>query len=162
MVTSNQPVINVNMLEHVCVVVKDIDKSVKSFADTFGINFGDIRTIDDKVLIERTYRGKPGNFSFKIAFADVGDMKLEVIQPLEGDSIYRDFLREHGEGLQHIGWYKPDTKEEFDETIRKLEQAGFPCIMSGYASHGVAFAYFDTTKLLHTTLELEFTEKHAQ
>ena len=76
---------------------------------------------------------------------------------LEGDTIYRDFLRDHGEGFQHVGWHRLDSQESFHETARALEQAGFPCIMSGQRSNG-GFAYFDTTKVLYTILEVTWRD----
>ena len=32
---------------------------------------------------------------------------MELIQPLEGDSIHRDWLAERGEGLHHVGVVVP-------------------------------------------------------
>ena len=40
-------------------------------------------------------------FSFRVAFATVGDASFELIAPLEGKSIYMDFLKTHGEGMHH-------------------------------------------------------------
>ena len=101
MANSTQPVINITKLEQVCIVVRDVDKSMESMWSTFGIGPWNVFVIHPGVLDEMTYHGKPAQFSFKIARTQnkVGGFEIELIEPLEGDSIYRDFLRDHGEGV---------------------------------------------------------------
>ena len=156
----NIPVIKVSELWQVCIVVHDVDKTMKSLWDTFGIGPWEVYIRDpeskniNEVTTHMTYYGKPARFGYVMArtYGTEG-IKLELIQPVEGDSIYADFLRDHGEGIQHLGWYVVDTLEAFLQTTRKLETGGFPCIMSG-RHPGSAFAYFDTTKVLNTVLEV--------
>ena len=49
-----------------------------------------------------TYHGKPADFSAKFCFADMGNVELEIIQPISGKSVWFDFLEKHGEGIHHI------------------------------------------------------------
>jgi len=136
-------------------VVRDVNKSVESFWNTFGIGPWNVFIIDPSILNEMTYRGKPARYSFKMARTQhkIGGFEIELMEPLEGDSTYRDFLREHGEGIHHLGWQRLDSPEAVTETVKLLEKAGFPCLMSG-SSADSSFAYIDTTKTLHTILEL--------
>ena len=154
MAKSSQPVINVTELEHVCMVVHDLDKSVESMWNTFGIGPWNIYIRDADSMSNMTYHGKPARFGFKVArmHNKLGGIDIELVEPVEGDNIYRDFLREHGEGIHHVGFYKVDSLEAFVETTRTLEKTGFPCLMS--ARGRTAFAYFDTTKVLNTILEV--------
>src|SRR5258708_36552956 len=50
--------------------------------------------VDDKQVIEP--------FKFLIAISWVGDMQLEIIEPVYGPTIYEAFLEKHGEGLHHV------------------------------------------------------------
>jgi len=161
MANSTQPVINITELEQVCIVVRCVDKSVESMWNTFGIGPWNIKTYGPDYLSDMTYHGKPARFRFKAARTHnkLGGFEIELIEPLEGDNIYRDFLREHGEGIHHVGWHKVDSEEAFAETTRKLEGEGFPCIMSGRTPLG-AFAYFDTAKVLNTILEVTWRKKN--
>ena len=154
MVNSSQPVIKITDLEQVCMVVHDIEKSMRAMWETFGIGPWDIYVCNADFVREKTYYGKPAQFGYKVARTHdkLGSIEIELIQPLEGDNIYSDFLKEHGEGIQHLAWLKVDSLEAFNETKQKLEAAGFPCIMSGNSFR--AFAYFDTTKVLNTLLEM--------
>lgn len=94
------------------VVVRDLDKTTAALTEIFGI--GPFRTIDwppaDRTDIQRYYYGEPGNFSARMAFTELGPVELELIQPLEGESIWADFLREHGEGIHHIRFNVPDIQ----------------------------------------------------
>ena len=157
MANSNHPVVNVTELEQVCIVVHDLTKSMEAMWDTFGIGPWDIYIADADSVSNMTYHGKPASFKFKVARTHnkLGGIEIELIQPVEGDNIYRDYLKEHGEGIHHLGWHKVDNLEAFTETTQRLEREGFPCIMSGRGQRS-AFAYFDTTKVLHTILEVNW------
>lgn len=157
MANSNYPVINITELEQVCIVVRDLTKSMEAMWKTFGIGPWDIYICDADSLNDMTYHGKPARFAFKVARTHnkLGGVEIELIEPVEGDNIYRDFLREHGEGIQHLGWHKVNSLKAFAETTQRLERGGFPCIMSGQSPRS-AFAYFDTTSVLNTILEVSW------
>jgi len=149
------PVINVTELEQVGFAVHNVDKSMEQMWNTFGIGPWNILVMDPYNTDTMTYYGKPARFSVKIACTQkkLGGMEIELLEPIAGDNIYADFLKDHGEGLHHLGWHKVDSLQSFQKTFRELEKAGFPCMMSG-ASANFAFGYFDTTKVLNTLLEV--------
>ena len=155
MVKLNQPIIKISELEQVGYVVRDAEKSAESMWKHFGIGPWNIVTIPADFTEKMTYHGKPARFGFKAAVTQkkVGGFEIELIEPLEGDSTYRDFLRDHGDGIHHLGWHKVNSLDAYNKTARALEQAGFACLMSGQ-SRGVAFGYFDTTRVLSTILEV--------
>jgi methylmalonyl-CoA/ethylmalonyl-CoA epimerase len=86
------------------VVVADLEQSIHHLTEIFGI--GPFRVIDwppeGRTDIQKFYYGQPGNFSARMAFTELGPVELELIQPLSGESIWADFLREHGGGLHHL------------------------------------------------------------
>lgn len=45
-----------------------------------------------------TYRGRPADFTADVSLAYSGDLQLELIRPLSGDSIYTEFLSVSGPG----------------------------------------------------------------
>lgn len=97
----------------VCVVVKDLEKSVAQYWDIFGIGPWQIHTFGPPDLFDTTLRGEPEAYSMKIAAARVGNMQWELIQPLDGRSSYREFLDEKGEGLHHVAV----VVDDFDKTF---------------------------------------------
>ena len=161
MTNLKQPIINIAQLEQVALVVHDLDKSMEYMWNTFGIGPWNVyvrdpnSTRDGESIRDMTYYGKPARFSFKTASTrnKLGGMVIELVQPVKGDNIYSDFLKERGEGIHHLGCYFVDSLEVFAEVTRALEKECFPCIMSARVYHA-AFAYFDTTKVLNTILEV--------
>lgn len=143
--------ISLTGLYQVGLVVRDLDSSVEHYRNTLGIQTWGYMLLDDSVLVEPTYRGKPAKHRFKVAFGMMGPMQIELIQPLEGETIYSDFLREHGEGVHHLGHVRVDN---LAQAIQTFEQEGFPCIQSGRVAAGGGYAYMDTVKSLGVITEL--------
>jgi hypothetical protein len=52
------------------------------------------------------YKGKESPLEMSVALANSGDLQIELIQQRnDAPSMYLDFLREHGEGLQHMSYW---------------------------------------------------------
>ena len=153
MVEPGHPVLRVKELEQVGMVVGNIDERMETMWNTFGIGPWDVYVFSPDVLTDVKYYGKPSRSGMKVARAKIGPMEIELIEPIGDDNVYRDFVDRFGDGIQHLGWHKAESKEAVSEAIEKLEKAGFPCIWTG-VTYRSAFAYFDTTKALNTILEV--------
>jgi hypothetical protein len=154
---ASKPILKVNELFQVCIVVHDLDKSMEHYQNVLGIGPWECMDIDPSIVSDMTYHGRPVEHSFRAAITMVGPIQLELIQPLKGDSIYSDFLKEHGEGLHHMGhvWVR-----NIAEAVKTLEQAGLPCIQSGRITHeelsqfSPGYAYINAGEPLGFILEL--------
>jgi methylmalonyl-CoA/ethylmalonyl-CoA epimerase len=86
------------------VVVENVDEATHFLSEIFGM--GPFRVIDwppeGRTDIERYYHGQPGAFTARMAFTELGPIELELIQPVSGQSIWGDFLKEKGGGIHHI------------------------------------------------------------
>ena len=133
-------------LDQIGIVVKDLHAFTRELTRLFGI--GPFRIFEwplEGVDPQATYHGQHGNFRLLLAFVTVGKIQIEVVQPLEGQNIYSDFLRDHGPGLHHFRLTIPG----FEKGVQSLIEAGIEHIASGTGMHvGSQWAYFDTTKLL--------------
>jgi methylmalonyl-CoA/ethylmalonyl-CoA epimerase len=139
--------------EQVSMVVHNVDNSIEKMWNTLGIGPWNVAIIDANSITNVKYHGKPGRFGFKVGLTHVGGFELELIESLEGENIYVDFLKKNGEGVHHVGCPMIDTYENFVKNIQDLEKADFPCIMTGRCPPGY-FAYFDTTRVLKTNMEI--------
>lgn len=143
--------IKVSDLFQVGIVVSDLEESMRRYKDLLGIDSWHVFEITPETN-QFTYHGKPVEHSFKAAFTMLGKLMVELLEPLEGKGIYRDFLNEHGEGIHHLGHVRV---ENLEQAIRELEEAGFPCIETGGDAAGFhTWAYVDTTPALGYILEL--------
>lgn len=151
MTQDHKPVIQVNGLFQVGIVVRDLKKSIQLYEELLGIGPWQQMEIKREMFRSMTTNGKPvEKAGFLTGLAMAGSMQLELIQPVEGDQPYSDFLTDHGEGLHHVGHiHVPDV----DAAVRDLEARGFPCIFAG-STPGTKFAYVDMSKALGVIVEL--------
>lgn len=160
MIIANNFLFKINTAQQICFVVHDLEKWMERIWTVFGlgpwgVNIRDENAAEDNSIIsDMFYLNKPAHFSYKVATTTFENgLKYELIQPLSGDSTYSDFLKQHGEGMHHIGHHNVYNHDEFLEVIKMLEANGFPCLQSAktFASR---VTYFDTTKVLGTILEV--------
>jgi hypothetical protein len=135
------------------VVVKDLDKAVRELSEVFGI--GPFRIVVQPPLdrhdIEQTYRGAPVHSRIRIAYADLGRVELEVIEPMTGPSIWLDFLEQHGEGIHHIRF----NTTNIQPAIEHLSCHGIDVVHQGTGINpGIVWSYFDTAPRIGFTVEV--------
>lgn len=87
-----------------------------------------------------SYRGEPADFVASISLSYLGDMQLELIQPVRGENIYSDFLRESGAGLHHI-CVEAQSPEGFDAALSEAAERGAAVVQQGVMPGGIQFAY---------------------
>jgi methylmalonyl-CoA/ethylmalonyl-CoA epimerase len=86
-------------IDHVAIVVKDLDKAVKSYTDMFGFK-----------VIEK--REGPGGEFVSVMMA-LGDIKIELIAPLK-ESTFSRFLKKKEGGLHHVSFVTDDIVKEME------------------------------------------------
>jgi Glyoxalase/Bleomycin resistance protein/Dioxygenase superfamily len=87
-----------------------------------------------------SYLGRPADFVAHIALSYLGDMQLELIEPVRGPNIYSDFLRDNGPGLHHI-CVEADSLEKFAEMLATATEHGASVVQQGVMPGGLSFAY---------------------
>src|SRR5688572_15422751 len=88
-------------ITQVAIVVRDLDAAMEHYS-RLGVGPWRVYTYAPPRMTDTRLRGVPTPFSMKLALAWTNDMNWELIQPLDGPSIYWEFLRDHGEGIHHI------------------------------------------------------------
>jgi len=126
--TKSPAKVKITGIKQIGIAVKDVIKTAENYWNILGIGPWEIRDWGSHVLYDRTYHGKPAWGKERLAHAYLGDLELELVQPVEGDSIYQDWIDEHGEGLNHLKFLCDDV----DEVSRLLNEQGFPSIQSGH------------------------------
>jgi len=139
-----KPTVDMSIYGHVVQVgwvVKDIDRVV-DYWEKLGLK--NIRRFRIGESIQM-YRGKKYSVTQRQAFADIGDVQIEWVQPIKGTSACSEFLEKHGEGVSHLA-YAATSPEQFDEQIKYFESKGIAVVQSsGQVPKGAGrFAYLDT------------------
>jgi catechol 2,3-dioxygenase-like lactoylglutathione lyase family enzyme len=142
-----------NGITQIALIVEHLDQTVENYWKQFGIGPWHFYTYGYPLVKRMSYYGKSADYKIRIALSYFGPMRVELIEVIEGDSIYADFVKDHGYGLHHFGLLVDDM----EETISKAEEAGFSMIQDG-AGFGLDgdghFAYLDTEESLGITYEL--------
>jgi catechol 2,3-dioxygenase-like lactoylglutathione lyase family enzyme len=144
--------IKITELNQVGLIVRDIEKTVKDYWNILGIGPHIIVTVEPVEGYSMNYRGKPAKFKFKASFCRVGSLELELLQSLDGRTIYDDYLREHGEGAHHLQSLAKSVAD-IQKQVEIFSGEGFPLLMGGHFGSEVGFAYIDTYSALKTTWE---------
>jgi len=146
-------VINTNVLTQVGFIVKDIEVSKKKFAEFFGIPAPNHFNGGPFDVAGHIYKGEPApKANCWMAFFDVGpNVQIELIQPNEAASVWRDFLEEHGEGIHHIAFHI----KGMDKMIINCENFGMKCLQRGkFGDGGGEYAYMDAYDDMKCLVEL--------
>ena len=124
--------------EHIGVVVENAEKAIEYLSSTYKISHsqivGDYAPSNKELLA-----GK--DFKVKVATAEMGSMKLELLEPLNEESILAQFLRERGEGLHHIAF----SVSNLDQVIAKFKAQGVEMLVGGRVE-GLRWVYMDTSR----------------
>lgn len=128
-------------------VVTDLDAAI---ADALAVGIGPWFTVRDMPQDDVTYRGEPCRPVLSLAFANSGDMQVEIIQQVGGTpSIYTEFIDAGGDGFNQLAWWVDD----FTEMAARADAAGWTEVYGGDAG-GARFAYYETAGALATIVEV--------
>jgi methylmalonyl-CoA/ethylmalonyl-CoA epimerase len=96
----------IKKIDHIAVVVKDLDKATKLYTEMFG--FKEVENM-----------AGPGG-EFTSAMLALGDIRVELFQPLKEGTSFSKFLEEKGGGLHHVSFATDDIVKE----IKNLKAQG--------------------------------------
>lgn len=106
-------------LAHIAIVVRDLDKAVERLT-SMGIGPFHAPRKFPPLKKPLLYRGKPWTGENRLLVTKIGDVEIEVFQPINGDSPQMEFLKSKGEGIHHLGFYVDDR----DRELAKLTKPG--------------------------------------
>ena len=133
-------------IDQVCIVVKDMEKTVRQLSLIMNIGPFEIRETD---LPDAIVHGRRTHVRARRAYAMAGAIELEVIEPGQGENIYWEFLHSRGEGVHHFGILVSDIESE----IARFEKHGIGVLHSADTPR-TRLAYMDTEDLVGVILEL--------
>lgn len=119
---------------HIGLIVKDLDKTIKVLSDA---GLGPFDPAPMKDLTEREFRGKRVRSHSEVWFTQLGAVNLELVQPMEGDSLQKETLTRKGEGIEHLGFFVDNLWEEVDRLVKK----GYRVLASARGPEGGGWAF---------------------
>ncbi len=115
-------------LRHVGIPVRDLDKSINDYQSLGIASFQPEFVIDSSRFAEYLVYGKTPDpvVKTRVAMGQVGPLSVELLQPLQGETVHKELLEKTGEGIGHIAY----TVDDLEEETAKLVEKGFPVILS--------------------------------
>ncbi|TBL69718.1 VOC family protein [Paenibacillus thalictri] len=147
-------VLGTNVIAQIGILVHDIEKTSQAYADFFGVENPGWSITAAVESAQTQYRGERTEARAKLAFFKMGSLQLELIEPDEHPSTWREYLDEHGEGPHHIAFRIEGMKDK----VAALEGGGMPLLQKGEYTGG-RYAYIDTMETLKVIVELLESDK---
>lgn len=147
-------------LAQIAWVVKDMNAAKSFFQHVMGINnFSNIVTIRVKEF-DATYYGKPSDAESLVSQAYSGGTFIELIQPLSGPSVFKDYIDKNpAGGMQHVAYRIPVA--DLDKVISGFADKGFP-VISSFDTPIAKIVFFDTSKEIGVMTEIMGITKEGE
>jgi methylmalonyl-CoA/ethylmalonyl-CoA epimerase len=117
-------------IHHLGVAVEDLEQALETYARLFGARVEHRATVDDQCVRAASLR--------------IGDGRVELLEPLGGDTPVGRFLAKRGPGMHHVAYEVDDLRA----TLAELADAGADLIdttpREGLFGLEVAFVHPDS------------------
>ena len=118
---------------HLGIVVRDLDAACARYTEFLQVPRWHFTEVEREGLpTNPATAGAKGRQ--RIAFGRVPGATFELIQPVEGKSVFSLYLQERGEGLQHLGVWTPDVQQAVRESVAKGGRVTHALLADGVAS----------------------------
>ncbi|MFC1993632.1 VOC family protein [Chloroflexota bacterium] len=128
--------VNVSDIEHIGIVVQDIQKAAHFYSITLGTSqfrIFELNVTDE--MLQGFTQGKTSIGKLKIGIAQKGNLIFELIEIVEGRTIYKEFIDAIGANV-HLGF----DVDDLDRALSDLDGQGVEVFLRGQTSDGeVAF-----------------------
>ena len=127
-------VVGTHLVAQVGFIVKDIEETKRKWAAFLGVDVPETQPCGDYEIMQTVFEGKPApKANSLLAFFDVNPgLQIELIQPNEEPSTWRNFLNEHGEGMHHLAFQVKDSAAQ----VANAEKAGLRLVQHGTYGDG--------------------------
>src|SRR5699024_5068940 len=92
---------NIKKIAHIGIAVKSLEDSLPFYRDVLKVNVEAIEEVESEKV--------------KVAFLQVGETHLELLEPLEDDSPIQKFIEKRVEGIHHVSIEDDDIYERLTE-----------------------------------------------
>ncbi len=96
---------NITHIEHLGIAVKSIEACLPYYERVLGLKCYNIEVVEDQKV--------------KTAFFQVGQTKIELLEPTSEDSTIAKFIEKKGEGVHHIAFAVPDVADALSDAEAK-------------------------------------------
>jgi methylmalonyl-CoA/ethylmalonyl-CoA epimerase len=138
-----------NRVMQIGIVVQNIDDAVQAWSQLLGVDSPPIILTDTVDMAHTRYQGQTTSAQARLAFFNLGQVALELIQPVGEPSTWNDQLAAHGPSIHHLAF----EIKGMDEKIAGLAKHGLQLVQRGDYVGG-RYAYVEGQSQLGAVIEL--------
>ena len=116
-------------------VYPDLGKAIALYEPLFG----HFEVIDYGQIEGAHFRGKPSTYRIKMGIAYTGDLELELIEWVSGETPHKEFLDQGRSGMHHMSFHVPDL----DAVVEQSRSLGYEPIWYHRMSEEIAYTYLE-------------------
>ncbi len=132
------------------IVVKEMDPILDHYCQVFGLKERpQIIVTDGQEVAQTMLYGKPSPARARLAFINMGQVQIELIEPDGNPSTWQEHLDKHGDSVHHIAFQIQGT----DKVVEFLQGQGIPLAQQGHYTGGM-YSYVNSMPQLGVILEL--------
>jgi methylmalonyl-CoA/ethylmalonyl-CoA epimerase len=144
-----QETLGTTTVTQVAIVVHNIEEKAQAWADVLGMPVPEIIITDTVDKAQTQYHGESTEARAKLAFFHLGQVSLELIEPIGAPSTWQEHLDKYGESIHHIAFEIKGMQDK----ITYLAGKGVPLVQKGEYTGG-RYADSDGMAKLGAVLEL--------
>ncbi len=131
------------------IIVQDIEKTGAAWAELLGTEMPEIVITDPVEIANTEYKGALTPARAKLAFFEMENITIELIEPVGQPGTWKEYLDSHGQGVHHIAF----NVRSMEEKVVLLEQKNMPLLQRGDYTGG-RYSYINSLPKLGVLLEL--------
>jgi methylmalonyl-CoA epimerase len=93
-------------IDHLGIAVRSLDRALEFYRDQLGLDISLRETVEHEKV--------------NVAMLPLGEPRIELLEPTDGDSVIGRFLEKRGEGLHHVAIRVPDLSA----SVERLRASG--------------------------------------
>lgn len=130
----------VTKIEHIGILVKDLNKSLQRYTEILGLKLKEI----EEVKVENALN--------RVAFLPIGETQIELVETTSETGLAAQFLKERGEGIHHVALEVEDLEKAFADLKSRGVKFLWDRIIPG--SRGSRVAFFEPEEFNGVYVEL--------
>ena len=125
-------------IDHIGIAVKSLSEAAKVYEETLGLKISGYDQVDDQGV--------------RLAMLNLGESRIELLEPTGADSPIAKFMTKRGEGIHHIAV----RVDNIEKTLERLQAAGARLIDSvpRRGAHNTRTAFIHPSSTNGVLLEL--------
>jgi methylmalonyl-CoA/ethylmalonyl-CoA epimerase len=139
-------------ITQVSLAVHDLEKTMERYWRAFGWSGWDVFDHRPPLHHNTELRGKPVHYTLKGAEVMVGSLNFELLEPVEGPSLWKEFIAERGEGIASIAVMFKE-RAEADAVKAEFAERGMPVTMQAEIGDHIEYYYLDTQERFGCLIE---------